>query len=481
MRKPYKGPKELALRRSALADTISVRSISSNSTKYSTATSGGATETFAWAPQSDGTLNAKIGGTKTTGDTVTIRVKDLGLAGGFVEVTYTVLSGDNLSTIAAGLGTAINNKTELQALGISASWVSTIINIKSCSPNLTAYEQSTSGGATETISLSTNVNPIQYAIIGGAKTAGDVLKLAVFDADLTGASETISYTVQSGDTLTSIAAGLTSAVNANSDLNSVNIKATSTGTTITIRSPSDNLTSYSQSISDGASESVALPVNTNPINLATIGGTKTTGDVLTLTSATRKTYLPSVSVLGTRIASSASGGATASLQLSSDNTPFYRASLSGTLTTGNVLTLTFNSPRLETGPVMVSRTVQSGDNLDSFMTALTSDINSNSTLQALGINASFLIGIITISTKAVNRSLSYDGNGNLLNDGQNAYEWDAENRLIKITYPGTGNQFAYRIHRSRRSRVSRSVISELPRILLRQPDFNRGCRWRYSK
>ncbi len=36
-------------------------------------------------------------------------------------------------------------------------------------------------------------------------------------------------------------------------------------------------------------------------------------------------------------------------------------------------------------------------------------------------------------------SLSYDLNGNLLNDGTNSYSWDAENRMIKITYPGTGN------------------------------------------
>ena len=36
-------------------------------------------------------------------------------------------------------------------------------------------------------------------------------------------------------------------------------------------------------------------------------------------------------------------------------------------------------------------------------------------------------------------SLSYDLNGNLLSDGTNSYAWDAENRMIKITYPGTGN------------------------------------------
>ncbi|KQV29314.1 peptidase C39 [Rhizobium sp. Root1203] len=41
---------------------------------------------------------------------------------------------------------------------------------------------------------------------------------------------------------------------------------------------------------------------------------------------------------------------------------------------------------------------------------------------------------------------SYDHNGNLLSDGQRSYSWDAENRLIKITYPaqsGKQTQFSY--------------------------------------
>ena len=35
--------------------------------------------------------------------------------------------------------------------------------------------------------------------------------------------------------------------------------------------------------------------------------------------------------------------------------------------------------------------------------------------------------------------------GNMTSDGTNSYSWDAENRLIKITYPGSGNnsQFTY--------------------------------------
>src|SRR5207245_3846643 len=32
-----------------------------------------------------------------------------------------------------------------------------------------------------------------------------------------------------------------------------------------------------------------------------------------------------------------------------------------------------------------------------------------------------------------------DSNGNMTSDGTNSFAWDAENRLVKIIYPGTGN------------------------------------------
>ncbi len=48
-------------------------------------------------------------------------------------------------------------------------------------------------------------------------------------------------------------------------------------------------------------------------------------------------------------------------------------------------------------------------------------------------------GLQVSTSGASATSLSYDLNGNLLNDGTNSYAWDAENRMIKITYPGTGN------------------------------------------
>ena len=49
-------------------------------------------------------------------------------------------------------------------------------------------------------------------------------------------------------------------------------------------------------------------------------------------------------------------------------------------------------------------------------------------------------------TNLSGQSLSFDANGNLLSDGQRSYSWDAENRLIAITYPsqaGKQTAFAY--------------------------------------
>ncbi len=47
-------------------------------------------------------------------------------------------------------------------------------------------------------------------------------------------------------------------------------------------------------------------------------------------------------------------------------------------------------------------------------------------------------------TNLSGQALTFDANGNLLSDGQRNYSWDAENRLVGITYPGqSGKQTAF--------------------------------------
>jgi len=52
-------------------------------------------------------LQIAVGGTKTTGDVLTVSIACGDLMGGAITASYTVLAGDTLATIAAGLTTAL--------------------------------------------------------------------------------------------------------------------------------------------------------------------------------------------------------------------------------------------------------------------------------------------------------------------------------------------------------------------------------------
>ena len=125
-----------------------------------------------------GTGSATIGGTKTTGNILTITVHDAGLTGGQEAVNYTVLSTDTLSSIAAGLAAAINADVNLQAIGVSATSNSAVITMLSTSTNVTSYTESTSGGATETITLGTTVFGFLTKIDGPLSGSNDITTFA---------------------------------------------------------------------------------------------------------------------------------------------------------------------------------------------------------------------------------------------------------------------------------------------------------------
>ncbi len=121
-----------------------------------------------------GTSTATIGGTVTTGNTVTITVFDAGLAGGQKAKTYTVLAGDTLTTIATGLKNAINGDSSLTAIGVTATSSAAVTTLKSTSVNVTSYTSSTSGGATETITLGANTFGYLTKVDGPLPGANDV-------------------------------------------------------------------------------------------------------------------------------------------------------------------------------------------------------------------------------------------------------------------------------------------------------------------
>ena len=262
---------------------LTLRSVSANITTYSQSTSSGATETITLGVTANFVVNATIGGSATASDTVSITFYDASLSGGYKTETYTVLSSDTLDSIAAGFTSAINADSDLEGIGVTATAAGAVFTIRSTSDNATTYSQATSSGATETITLSINPNGNKVVAISGSATADDALTLIFYDAGLSGGSESVSYTVLSGDNLTSIAAGLASAISADANLQSIGLSATSSGALITIQSNSTNLTTYRQAVSSGATEQIILNVPMNGTQTAVIGGSKTTGDVLTLT------------------------------------------------------------------------------------------------------------------------------------------------------------------------------------------------------
>ncbi len=389
---------------------MSIKSSSPLATTYAQSTSGGATETISLGVTTNFVENAVIGGSKTTGDTVTITVSDPALSGGQTAITYTALSADTLATIATELTAAINGSSSLTTLGVTATSAGTAITIKSASSNATTYSQSTSTGATETVALSINQNGPQTIAIGGAKTTGDIITVAVFDAGLIGGSEAVTYTVLSGDTLTSIAAGVASAINADTNLQGIGVSATSAATVATLQSNSINATSLRQSTSTGATETVVLNIPANGIQTAAIGGNKAAGDVLTLT--------------------------------------VYDAGLSG-------------------GTQAVSYTVLSSDTLKTIATALATAINGNSNLSGIGVTAAANSTVVNIKSASINAtSYAESTNGGAKETitlapatgvVQNAY--NAVNELTNINAGGlatfAGNSYQPLVSAS----ISTSVVS----------------------
>ena len=478
--------------------SVSIKSASPNITTYAQSTSVGATETITLGINTNTVELASVGGTKTTGDTITVTVHDPGLTGGTESVTYTVLSGDTLTTIASGISTAINADTSLSALGVTATASGQVLRITSTSTNTTTYTQSTSTGATETLTFSLSPNGNWNAMIGGSKTTSDTLTVTVYDAALGGGTEAVTYTVLSTDTLTTIASGIASAINADVNLQAIKVSATSSGQIVTLKSLSVNQTTYRATGSTSATETITAGVTTNGINTAAIGGSKTTGDTVTITvyalglsgGSKAETYTvlstDTLSTIATGLASVINGdsamtaiGVSANavstvINLTSQwiNATTYTQSTSGgateTITLGtstaamqysynNVNELTniaaggqvkynayTNKPLKSATVNSNAATLNYSENF--YGNATLSPGNNTTTVSGTDGGNNTVTQTAQVSTKGPgSTTLTYDSNGNMTSDGTNTYVWDAENRLIQITYPGSGNnsQFSY--------------------------------------
>ena len=141
------------------------------------------------------------------------------------------------------------------------------------------------------------------------------------------------------------------------------------------------------------------------------------------------------------------------------------------------MSLTAHYPSLPSGQKTVTYTVLSGDTVKSVATGVAALFNADLNIQSLDLTATNLAAatlstsenfsanpvlgasqnIVSVSavdggnnTKtnsyqvglngAPAQNLAYDLNGNLLSDGTNTYQWDAENRMIQINYPGSSTR-----------------------------------------
>jgi RHS repeat-associated protein len=219
-----------------------------------------------------------------------------------------------------------------------------------------------------------------------------VLTITTFDPALAGGSEAVNYTVQAGDTLTTIATNMAAAINADTALQAIAVTATSSGTVLNIKSASANATTYTKSMSGGATETIALAPSTS----ATQYGYNNLNEMTSI----------------------AAGGATkwqgaTNKALKSATVNSNAASLSSTQSfVGNA-------------------TLANGTN--SVIAAVTDGTNSTKT-------NSYQVS----SNGSANATPTYDSNGNMTSDGTNSYLWDAENRLSNLTYAAGGSsQFTY--------------------------------------
>ncbi len=309
----FEGSTNKAVKSASIA--TSVLTSKKTETLYSSSTASANTTaptvTLTNGINTNGTQTVTVGGTVTAGNVVYVTTTNSALPGGSKTDSYTVATGNTINNIATNLASAISSDTDLQKIGVSASAASAVITITSAA---TTFSSSLSGGATETVTYGTNVNGNVAVSLGGKATTGDTVSLIVTNSALSGGSETIGYTVASGNTLADVAAGLVSAWNSNTELQSLGLTASNSAAA---------QLAWSQSFSGNGQ--LAAGMNTAAIS-AVDGGSNT------------KTNLMQVSA------------------------------------------------------------------------------NAPSTV-----------------------SLTFDANGNMTSDGVNSFSWDAEDRLIKVTYPGSNN------------------------------------------
>ena len=175
----------------------------------------------------------------------------------------------------------------------------------------------------------------ESATIGGFPTAGDTLSIT---ATLpTGAAFTFWYTVSTGDTTTAMAVGLLTALQA-SDAPGAGLSGAVYANVLTFYYDADETWSFTQNVTGAGTEMVILA---NTSETATIAGTLTPGDTLSIT-ATQGKNNPITFSYKTQAGDTATAMAVGLLTALKASDAFG-AGLSGATVTGNVLTFYYDA------------------------------------------------------------------------------------------------------------------------------------------
>jgi RHS repeat-associated protein len=210
-------------------------------------------------------MTATIGGTVTIGDHLAIALNGDSYMNdnGFENLSYTVQSGDTLQKIATQFANLVNSDFYLQAYGITATSNGAVVTVTSNGAQRVQLQNNSTGLPTETITCANGTsgpNPVEMLFLGNTPTPGQTLTLTVTDSGLPGGSESVAYTEQTGDTLTSICQGLAALVNTDGNLQKLGVTAywannypnqSITSPIAFFNSNSPNTTTYSYTLSGG--------------------------------------------------------------------------------------------------------------------------------------------------------------------------------------------------------------------------------------
>ncbi|HEY9772240.1 MAG TPA: hypothetical protein V6C81_00365, partial [Planktothrix sp.] len=275
------------------------------------------------------------------------------------------------------------------------------------------------------ITLGLPINGTQTAVVAGTVTSGNVLTIAVFDAGLTGGTQSVSYTVVSGDTTTSIATGLKTAITGNSSLSGIGVTATSSWNVLNIKSTSQNLTTYSSSLSASATETLTLAPSTgvlaanyNNVNalVSTLPGGATTFQGLTnkaVKSASVSSEVVKINQVtspityGTSIDGSYGESLTVNTNVNGNATITVSAPYG--ITTGDDFSITVYNASLANGQESISYVAASGDSETSVASGLKIAFNADTKLQAIGLTSSSSGSVLTTTASTATLSAAKTG------------------------------------------------------------------------